>query len=79
MTAFETRRTVPEVTAEMAVALGRPENAHTIVEVWETIEVTPDPMGFLAHRSSFTQKRLVSQRREALQPIKGAASSVVFG
>jgi hypothetical protein len=79
METFETRRTVPEVSAEAAEALGRPANAHTVVEVWEVYAVTPDPMGFLAHRSSFTQKRRVSQRREGLQPLKGAATSVVFG
>ena len=78
-TTFETRRAVPEVSAEMAEILGRPANAHTVVEVWETYSVVPDPMGFLAHRGRFTQKRLLSSWREELQPIKGAAASVVFG
>ncbi len=79
MSTFETRRTVPEVSAEMAEVLGRPANAHTVVEVWETYQVMPDPTGFLAHRGAFIQKRKVSQKRDDLQPLKGASAGLVMG
>ena len=79
MTTFETRRFVPEVSVEAAAVLGRPAEAHTVVEIWETITVFPDPTGFLAHRGPIKQKRRIETRREEFRPLTGNTPSLILG